>query len=36
MDLKAEEVMVTIPAGDLKRILDNLKEMKEKTFFRES
>lgn len=35
MDLKPEDVMVTIPAGDLKRILDNLKEMKEKTFFRD-
>lgn len=35
MDLKPEDVMVTIPAGDLRRILDNLKEMKEKTFFRD-
>jgi len=34
MDLNAEDVMVTIPAPDLKRILDNLKEMKTKTFFR--
>ena len=36
MDLKPEDVMVTIPAADLKRILDNLKEMKGKTFFREN
>jgi len=36
MDLKPEDVMVTIPAADLKRILDNLKEMKDKTFFREN
>lgn len=34
MDLKPEDVMVTIPAGDLTRILENLKEMKTKTFFR--
>jgi len=27
-------VMVTIPASDLKRILDNLVEMKNKTFFK--
>jgi uncharacterized protein (DUF169 family) len=36
MSLNPEDVMVTIPAGDLKRILDNLTEMKEKTFFREN
>jgi uncharacterized protein (DUF169 family) len=36
MNIKPEEVMVTIPSGDLKRILDNLNEMKNKTFFRET
>jgi uncharacterized protein (DUF169 family) len=36
MTLKPEDVMVTIPAGDLERILSNLIEMKKKTFFRES
>ena len=34
MNLKPEDVMVTIPAGDMGRILDNLIEMKGKTFFR--
>ena len=34
MNLKPEDVMVTIPAGDMERILDNLIEMKNKTFFR--
>ena len=34
MNLKPEDVMVTIPAGDLERILDNLSEMKSKTFFK--
>jgi len=34
MNLKPEDVMVTIPAGDLERILDNLSEMKTKTFFK--
>jgi uncharacterized protein (DUF169 family) len=34
MNLKPEDVMVTIPASDLKRILDNLVEMKNKTFFK--
>ena len=34
MNLKPEDVMVTIPAGDLKRIIDNLIEMKSKTFFK--
>ncbi|HEX7467397.1 MAG TPA: DUF169 domain-containing protein [Methanobacterium sp.] len=34
MNLKPEDVMVTIPAGDMGRILDNLTEMKGKTFFR--
>ncbi len=36
MTLKPEDVMVTIPAGDLERIISNLIEMKKKTFFRES
>lgn len=36
MNIKSEEVMVTIPAGDLERILENLSEMKNKTFFREN
>ena len=35
MDLKPEEVMVSIPATDLKRITDNIEEMKTKAFFRE-
>jgi uncharacterized protein (DUF169 family) len=34
MNLKPEDVMITIPAGDLERILDNLSEMKSKTFFK--
>ena len=34
MNLKPEDVMVTIPAGDLERILSNLSEMKTKTFFK--
>jgi uncharacterized protein (DUF169 family) len=34
MNLKPEDVMVTIPAGDLERIIDNLIEMKSKTFFK--
>jgi uncharacterized protein (DUF169 family) len=34
MNLKPEDVMVTIPAGDLNRILANLSEMKTKTFFK--
>jgi uncharacterized protein (DUF169 family) len=36
MTLKPEDVMITIPAGDLERIISNLIEMKKKTFFRES
>ena len=36
MTLKPEDVMVTIPAGDLERIISNLIEMKKKTFFKES
>ena len=34
MELKPEEVMVTIPGVDLERILSNLREMKTKTFFK--
>jgi uncharacterized protein (DUF169 family) len=34
MNLKPEDVMVTIPAADMGRILDNLTAMKGKTFFR--
>ena len=34
MNLKPEDVMITIPAGDLERILANLSEMKSKTFFK--
>jgi len=34
MELKPEDVMVTIPGADLERILTNLKEMKTKTFFK--
>ncbi|MBM4240272.1 MAG: hypothetical protein FJ150_01110 [Euryarchaeota archaeon] len=35
MNIKPEEVMVSIPANDLERILANLEEMKTKNFFRE-
>ncbi len=35
MNLKPQDVMVTIPAGDLGRIIDNLNEMKSKTFFKD-
>lgn len=35
MNIKPEEVMVSIPATDLERIVANLEEMKTKTFFRE-
>jgi uncharacterized protein (DUF169 family) len=34
MDLQDEEIMVSIPASDLERIIQNLEEMKTKTFFR--
>ena len=34
MDLHDEEIMVSIPASDLERIIQNLEEMKTKTFFR--
>lgn len=35
MDIKPDEVMVSIPATDLSRIVVNLEEMMSKTFFRE-
>ncbi|MEN6592113.1 MAG: DUF169 domain-containing protein [Methanobacterium sp.] len=35
-DIKPEEVMVSIPASDLERIINNLEEMKNKTFFKDS
>ena len=34
MDLKPDEIMVSIPASDLGRIVTNLEEQKTKTFFR--
>lgn len=34
MTLKDEEILVSIPASDLERIVSNLEEMKTKTFFR--
>lgn len=36
MTLNPEDVMVTIPAVDLERIISNLNEMKKKTFFKET
>lgn len=36
MDLKDEEIMISIPANDLERITQNLSEMKTKTFFRDN
>ena len=36
MELKPDDVMVTIPRTDLKRILANLKEMQTKTFFKKN
>ncbi len=36
MNLNPEDVVVTIPAGDLERIVKNLEEMKTKTFFRKN
>jgi uncharacterized protein (DUF169 family) len=35
MEIKPDEVMVSIPASDLERIIDNLEEMKDKKFFRD-
>lgn len=34
-DIKPDEVMISIPASDLERIIGNLVEMKNKTFFRD-
>lgn len=34
MNLKDEEILISIPASDLERIISNLEEMKTKTFFR--
>ena len=36
MDLKDDDIMVSIPASDLERITLNLEEMKTKTFFRQN
>lgn len=36
MDLKDEEIMISIPSTDLERITLNLEEMKTKTFFRKN
>lgn len=36
MDIKPEEVMISIPATDLYRIINNLEEMMTKTFFRKN
>lgn len=36
MDLNAEEIMVSIPATDMERIIVNLEEMKTKTFFKKN
>ena len=36
MDLEADEIMVSIPSTDLKRIIRNLEEMKTKTFFKKN
>lgn len=35
MDIKPEEIMVSIPAYDLPRIISNLREMRTKRFFKE-
>ena len=35
MDIKPDEVMVSIPASDLKRIISNLEEMSAKKYFQE-
>jgi uncharacterized protein (DUF169 family) len=35
MEMKDEEVMVSIPASELERIVSNLQEMRTKTFFKE-
>ena len=36
MNLRDEEIMVSIPSTDLERIIQNLEEMKTKPFFREN
>ena len=36
MDLEAEEIMISIPATDLERVIMNLEEMKTKTFFKKN
>jgi uncharacterized protein (DUF169 family) len=36
MELKPDDVMVTIPGADLERILANLKDMQTKTFFKKN
>ena len=36
MDIKPDEVMISIPASDLERIIYNLEEMRTKTFFRDA
>lgn len=36
MRVKPEEVMVSIPAGDLSRIVTNLEEMHTKSMFKEA
>jgi len=35
MDISPEEIMVSIPANDLPRIISNLREMRTKMFFKE-
>jgi len=35
MEINEDEVMVSIPASDLERIINNLEEMKTKTFFKD-
>lgn len=35
MEIKQDEVMVSVPASDLERIINNLEEMKTKTFFQD-
>lgn len=35
MDIKPEEVMVSIPTTDLERIVNNLEEMSTKKYFQE-
>ena len=35
MDIKPEEVMVSIPAPELERIIGNMEEMETKKFFQE-